>query len=314
MSNSSFLKDVLNGLSQQPKRLSSKYFYDAKGDQLFQRIMELPEYYLTRAEEEILSSQTASIIDSFGFKTATNNSLIELGAGDGSKTQHLLRSLENLQYPVDYVAFDISPHVLKQLETKINTHLTQVQFKGIAGDYHDKLSLIKEMESPKVVLFLGSNLGNFDDNAAEEFILNIDQQLNPGDKLVLGLDRKKESSVVLPAYNDKEGITRLFNLNLLERINNELGANIDIESFEHAPHYDEKKGIAYSYLRSLKKQTVSIGQETFQFNKDEDILVEISRKYSHELVSQLIRNSRFQIKSHFQDEKAYFTDYLLEIH
>ncbi len=310
-----FKADVLAGLSATPKYLSSKYFYDEIGDKLFQRIMAMPEYYLTDCEMEIFSEQTAGIIDAFGFDRDREFDIIELGAGDGSKTIHLLSYLINQDRQFNYLPVDISANALSTIKQGLLTALPNLSIDTMQGEYFSVLERRMNTSNPKVVLFIGSNLGNFEDDQAHDFIKSIAAHLNAGDKLLLGLDQIKSADIVLPAYNDATGITKAFNLNVLTRINNELGANFDITQYAHQPHYDESTGYTRSYLKSLRAHQVHIAElnKTFTFDKDELIHTETSRKYNHALVTELISNTGFEITRQFTDQRGYFVDYLMTL-
>jgi dimethylhistidine N-methyltransferase len=314
MMNEQFARDVDEGLSQSKKTLSSKYFYNKKGDDLFIKIMEMPEYYLTRAEMEIFSQQTHDIIDSFDIDKNQYFELIELGAGDGSKTRKLLTALNQQGYQYDYMPIDISKNVLDLLETSLSEELPEVSVLPQQGDYFDILESLKDSHHPKVVLFLGSNIGNMTDDMASTFLYRLGANLTPDDKLLLGVDLIKSADVVMAAYNDKEGITRDFNFNLLDRMNHELDATFDIESFEHAPEYSEEEGIAKSFLKSKKDQHVEIKAtgKVYQFSAGEKIHTEISRKYNDDILTGILQHTNFSIREKLTDSKNYFADYILQ--
>lgn len=308
-----FEQEVKEGLSQQPKQLSSKYFYDEKGDQLFVQIMHLPEYYLTRSELEIFQTQFRQIVNGFGQTPATYFELIELGAGDGLKTRELLKELLRKDYHFSYVPVDISSHALENLTINLKKEFPDLQVQPQQGEYFEVLESIRTNQHPKVVLFLGSNIGNLPDEKATRFINRLGSNLGAEDRLLLGVDLIKSASVVLPAYNDSEGVTKAFNLNLLDRMNRELGANFDASAFDHAPEYSEEEGVARSFIKSLKDQTVyfSSMDTSFEFNKGEKIHTEISRKYSDEVLTQILKDTDFAITEKFLDRQRYFADYLL---
>lgn len=311
--NETFLKDVDSGLSTSPKSLLSKYFYDEIGDKLFVEIMKMPEYYLTNAELEIFTEQAADIIKSWEIGDKPLE-LIELGAGDGTKTMQLLKQLQN-KCDFTYMPIDISGHALDDLEQKLKKELPSIPVKKLQGDYFSILSEIKSGDAIKVILFLGSNLGNMLDANANKFIKQLSQRMSPNDKLLLGVDLKKDASVILPAYNDAAGITRDFNLNLLTRMNKELNANFDITKFEHKPVYNEQEGQAESYIVSIADQDVYIGanDKTYHFNEGESIHMEISRKYDTDTVNKVIDGTGLYIKEVFTDSNNYFSDFLLEM-
>ncbi|RFC55636.1 L-histidine N(alpha)-methyltransferase [Brumimicrobium aurantiacum] len=308
-----FKKDIDNGLSSSPKTLPSMYFYDKIGDALFVKIMHSEEYYLTRAELDIFQNQTQQMIDQLQLDKSQHFELIELGAGDGLKTKELLKVLSQEQFSFDYLPVDISQNALDQLEKSINEELPKVSIKTQQGDYFKVLETLNQSKTPKVVLFLGSNLGNMSDEMATKFISKLSQNLSENDKLYLGVDLIKPAKIVKPAYNDSEGYTRDFNMNLLRRINNELGANFDLDQFSHQPEYDETEGIAKSFIRSEQEQEVKIEalDKSFHFEEGEKIATEISRKYNDEIVEKVIKNADFKISSKLTDRNNYFANYIL---
>ncbi|SFI89780.1 dimethylhistidine N-methyltransferase [Kaistella treverensis] len=308
-----FLEDIKTGFSHSPKYISSQYFYDKAGDKLFQQIMNMPEYYLTDAEMEIFKEQSDAIIKSFELDPKKEFELIELGAGDGKKTQHLLKALLAKKYRFTYIPVDISQNTLNVIESRLDDVLVNLEILPKQGDFFQVLEELIASQKPKVVLFIGSTLGNMPDEVAKDFLNQISAHLKPNEKLLLGLDQIKPVEIVLPAYNDAAGITREFNLNLLRRINRELEADFIIENFEHAPEYDEIEGIAKSYLKSKKDHTVFIKSlnQTFHFAENELIHTEISRKYNDEILNKLISESGLEISEKFLDKRGYFADYIL---
>ena len=309
-----FKKDVEQGLESLPKTLPSKYFYDKKGDELFIQIMNMPEYYLTRAELEIFKEQSQKIIRGLDLNPNQYFELIELGAGDGTKTKELLEVLFKQDYKFDYFPIDISQNVLDKLEQKVNKEVPEVSVKKKQGDYFTMLASLSKTSHPKIILFLGSNIGNMSDEQATEFIYKLGTNLKTNDKLFLGVDLIKSADIVLPAYNDSDGITQAFNLNLLSRINNELGGNFDINEFSHQPEYTEENGIAKSYLVSTIKQSVTLNgsDKTFYFEKGEKIQTEISRKYDDKIINKIIQDTDFKILDKLTDSQGYFANYILK--
>ena len=311
--NEQFKIDVEAGLSSIPKSLPSKYFYNEIGDALFVKIMHSPEYYLTRAELEIFQTQSQDIIDGFKIDKEDYFELIELGAGDGLKTKELLKCLDNQGYNFDYFPIDISQNALVKLEKNLYSELPNVKIKTQQGDYFTVLKSFKDTKSPKVILFLGSNIGNLNDKLASKFIYDLGSNLKPNDKVLLGVDLKKSASIVLPAYDDKQGFTRDFNLNLLHRINDELGGDFNLNNFIHSPEYDEVEGIAKSYLVSTKNQTVNVKalNREYVFEENEKIHTEISRKYDDEILNKIIAKTDFKILCKHTDSNQYFANYIL---
>ncbi|SOE19657.1 dimethylhistidine N-methyltransferase [Spirosomataceae bacterium TFI 002] len=301
--NNSFLKDTLQSLSQNPKVLNSKYFYDAAGDHIFQEIMEMEEYYLPKCELEIIKEKTNEIASQLGEGTID---VIELGAGDGSKTVHMLSNLLEMGKKVHYIPLDISANVLKINCDLVQSKLPSLDIEAIAGDYFDTMKALKLRKNPKLVLFLGSNIGNFKDERAIEFIKLIKSHMNSNDKLLIGADLKKNPKTILAAYNDKEGITKRFNLNLLSRMNRELGANFDITKFDHYPFYDPSTGICSSYIVSLEKQRVDIFDRTILFEKNECIHTEVSQKYSLQDLEDISKAAGFGSFTPYLDHKEWY--------
>jgi len=307
-----FLRDVDAGLSASPKFLLSKYFYDKRGDELFVKIMNSPEYYLTDAELDIFKNQTSELVNAI-MHNGEPFELVELGAGDGTKTLELLRFLQN-DYSFSYLPVDISANALHKLEKRLKTEVPNVLVKPQQGEYFTILKKIKCIDEPKTILFLGSNLGNLLDEKAHLFVTELAESMNAGDKLLLGVDLKKRIEIVLPAYNDSAGFTRDFNLNLLSRINRELGANFNIDRFNHKPIYNEEEGIAYSYLESLIPQNVHITAlgKTFEFTQGERIHTEISRKYDDETIDLIFKDTGLYATRTYKDKKHLFANYLFE--
>ena len=314
--NIQFSNDVDAGLSQAAKSLPSKYFYDQKGDELFMQIMVLPEYYLTRAEHEIFTQQTQALIDSLGVSPEKHFELIELGAGDGSKTKHLLKELLAQGYQFDYLPIDISGHVLELLANNLLAELPDLSLRAQQGDYFETLQSLKNSDASKVVLFLGSNIGNMPDKQAATFIYNLGANLSAGDRLLLGADLIKPVEVVLPAYNDAQGVTKAFNMNLLHRMNQELGANFVVEQFDHLPEYTEEEGIAKSSIISNIAQDVTIESvgKTYSFVAGEKIHVEISRKYNQQVMESILKDTDFTLVETLTDSQGYFADFVLFRH
>lgn len=308
---SPFHDDVINGLKRSPKRLSSKYFYDAQGDKIFQEIMASPEYYPTRCETEIFSKQAYAIGQAFS-KDDEPYDIIELGAGDASKTKFLLEHLLLQGVNFEYQPIDISENIINFLNTVFPKTVSGLQVKGISGDYFDMLdfAMAASQEKRKIILFLGGNIGNMKMKDVKLFCLKLRDHMKKGDLLLLGMDLKKDPKTILAAYNDKAGVTKRFNLNLLTRINRELKGNFDLDNFEHFPTYNPQSGSCRSYLISKKDHTVKIGSELIHFHKDESIFTEVSQKFSNKQIKQLALKSGFKMITQFSDSKDWFTDAL----
>src|SRR5690554_4757864 len=311
---SKFYNDVKQGLSSNPKRLYSKYFYDKIGDALFQQLMRSPEYYLSKCELEILQQQSASIARHIN-KEFDKFDLIELGAGDASKSIFLLQALLDNGSDFTYYPVDISKNVIELLEAKLPKVLPSLEIKGLNGEYIAMLEqLANQRNKPKLILFLGSNIGNMTLDDAVLFCEKIREFMKPGDLFFIGFDLKKNPLTILAAYNDKAGLTRDFNLNLLNRINRKLSGNFDLDAFYHYPSYDPVSGACKSHLISAKDQEVTIGEGadkfSIQFKQHEAVFMEISKKYSIEGIEELALNTGFKITNHFLDSKKWFADSL----
>jgi L-histidine N-alpha-methyltransferase len=307
-----FAEDVLRGLSSTPKQLSSKYFYDGEGSRLFQEIMRLPEYYPTRAEYKIFSEQTLAICDTF-----TNGvnaiDLIELGAGDGTKTAVLIEHF--LQQGVDftYSPIDISQEANDALSVRFKRKFPDLRITPHTGDYFKVLGTLRNGSSRrKILLFLGSNIGNFQRDQAVDFFRQLRGVMNAGDRLFIGFDMQKDPRVIVNAYDDPAGITAAFNLNLLRRINRELGADFDLDKFSHYAQYRPVECAARSFLISREKQTVTVQalNRSFEFEQWEAIFMEISQKYTRAMIEELAAESGFEIETEFFDEENFYTDSL----
>ncbi len=307
-----FAEDVLRGLSAVPKFLSSKYFYDDEGSRLFQEIMKLPEYYLTRAEFEIFSTQTHEIFEAFT-KVNETFDLIELGAGDGSKTSLLVDYFLKQEVDFTYVPIDISAEALSFLTEKFQTQFPRLLIQPEQGDYFQTLETFRsKSDKRKIILFLGSNIGNFGKEQAQNFFRQLRAAMNETDLLFIGFDLQKDPRVILRAYDDAQNVTAEFNLNLLARINRELGANFNLEDFSHYASYHPIDGAARSFLISRKVQTVFIESlnKTFTFIAWEPIFMEISQKYSSTMIEELAQTSGFEVSQYFFDSQKFYTNSL----
>jgi len=306
-----FFDDIWRGLSASPKYLESKYFYDETGDAIFQEIMALPEYYLTRSEMEIFAHQSSSLADIITSQL-NDFDLIELGPGDCTKSIYLLKELVGRKMNFTYYPIDISKNIIEHLDKTLPETIPGIKVEGLNGDYFDMLDELKDISArKKVVLFLGSSIGNIPISETVNFFKALKSHLSPGDLILTGFDLKKDPNVVLAAYNDKAGVTKRFNLNLLCRINTTLDADFDISQFAHSPVYSETTGACKSYLTSLKKQRVRIGEVGWiHFEEGEQIYMEVSQKYTSEQVDEAALASGFTTVHHFYDRKEWFLDVL----
>ena len=305
-----FLRDVLKGVQSSPKYLESKYFYDKKGDELFQKIMASGEYYLTNAEMEILSRQKKEIANSVS-NHHKKIDVIEFGPGDATKSAHLIKELIKRNAIATYFPIDISENIIELLNKKLSENISELNVHGLNGQYLEMLAQVNTLSTNwKLVLFLGANIGNFKFHEMIPFCKKLNGLLSKGDLILIGFDLKKNPKKILAAYNDKSGFTRKFNLNLLTRINKELNADFRVNSFEHYATYDPDSGACKSYLVSLKKQKVLIGATLIQFKKDETIFMEISQKYSVGQIDEIAKECGFEPIDSFFDKGKCFVDVL----
>ena len=308
-----FLQDVLKGLQSSPKYLESKYFYDKKGDELFQKIMASDDYYLTNCEMEILSGQKAKIAEAVSEEEGKLD-VIEFGAGDATKSIHLLKEFCEKGIIANYFPIDISENIIGMLKQNIPNEIPGLNIHGLHGEYFDMLAEANRIsKSRKLVLFLGANIGNFKFDAMPAFCKKLRSLLSDGDMVLIGFDLKKDPKKILSAYNDSEGITNQFNLNLLRRINSELNAGFNLNNFEHYAMYDPDSGACKSYLVSIKEQNVCIDGRAINFEKDETIFMEISQKYSVAQIDEIAVECGFTPVAHFFDTKKYFVDVIWKV-
>lgn len=306
-----FAEEVAEGLSASPKYLSSKYHYDDEGSRIFQEIMAMPEYYLTDCEMDIMQNRAVEILESTGFKGHFN--VIELGAGDGKKTKELLKKLLAAEADLTYVPIDISEEAINILVDSMHSSIPELKMNAQVGDYFEVLDKIEaEDNCPSLILFLGSNIGNFRPEWAVDLLKHINKHMKSGDKLLVGYDLMKDPNLIRNAYQDLAGITKRFNMNLLVRINRELGGEFNLDQFDYYSFYHPDNGDVRSYLVSLVDQEVKIEAtgRSFQFNANELIWAELSKKYSLSGIEQMGADAGFKFDQHFLDSKKYFTDTL----
>ena len=310
---SEFAADVYNGLTSEPKRLSSKFFYDKKGDELFQQIMDLPDYYLTGKEFSILEENKEEIGNSF--RNEPGFDLIELGAGDGKKTKVLLKHFQKQDYNFKYLPVDISDNVLEQLARSLQTEIPELEVIPQQGTYAQILDRLADYKThKKVILFLGSNIGNLSRDQAIAFLKKIAAAMSEHDLFFIGMDQKKHPQRILDAYNDSSGVTAAFNKNLLSRINSELNADFDPDRFIHWPIYDPETGVAKSYLVSTTAQKVRINSLNLEVDLRawESIHTEVSQKYDDKSVADLAAAAGLTITGSFADREQYFKNYIFK--
>lgn len=306
-----FLEDVQTGLSKNPKTIPSKYFYDQRGSELFERITKLEEYYLTECEREIILNQLPQALKLLG----NSLNIVELGAGDGTKTVDLLRSIESSIFSIDYHAFDISFGALQKLSQRLQSLPSKIKRHYSVVDFSKGIELVTCDKSRRnVLLFLGSSIGNMTPDESINFLKSLSEKLNPGDRWLIGFDLVKDKVILENAYNDTEGITRDFNLNLLTRMNAELQADFDVNCFEHVEYFDEKISSMVSFLQSKKQQYVKIGRSglSIEFKENEKIHTEYSFKYTDQMIRNISQKSDLKIVWNGEDQKGYYRLVMME--
>lgn len=301
-----FLSDVLEGLRMPQKEIFSKYFYDRHGSELFDQICELDEYYPTRTELAIMTDRIDEMVAALGPEVM----LVEYGSGSSSKTRILLDHLSN---PVAYVPIDISRGHLLDTASALAADYPHLEVLPVVADYTQPLELPRPRSRPRRVVgyFPGSTVGNFDRDAAHHFLRSVSEEVGDGGGLLIGVDLKKDTIVLEKAYNDAKGITAAFNLNLLHRINRELGADFDPDHFEHCAFWSDAEGRIEMHLRSRKAQTVHIDGAVIHFDEGETIHTENSHKFTVEGFAALAR-PWFEQRNVWLDEGRLFSVQYLE--
>lgn len=296
-----FASEVIAGLSRSPRTLPCKFFYDDSGAQLFQKICNLPEYYITRTELQILRLHAAEMANTLG----DNIELIGLGTGAGTKTRILL---EELHDPAVYLPIDISTEQLQRSTARFKEIFPHLQILPITADYLEpfELPLPRKPASRSVVYFPGSTIGNFEPSAAVAFLRRLAELCGEGGGLLIGVDLQKPRQIIEAAYNDSQGITARFNLNLLGRINNELGADFDLTKWHHRAIYNANEARIEMYLISSANQRAQIEDRTFEFKAGERILTEYSYKHTPEGFTILANKAGFQFQSLWKDDSSLF--------
>lgn len=322
-----FAADVRQGLSSQPKQLPPKYFYDALGSKLFEAICLLPEYYLTRAEDEIFSTFAYDIVEraadfAFSHNLSTPSTLIELGSGSAHKTRSIIEALLEHRTHLEFIPIDISSSALEESSLAMVELYEDLKITAYRSDYLTALRHLKrELLTPRnshqsiLILFLGSNIGNFTPEEADRFLLCLREVMKPGDSLLLGADLKKDSAELIAAYDDPVGVTAAFNLNLLARINRTFKADFDLRAFKHIALYSEPHGRIEIYLESLGQQFVTINELQLQLNfaAGERILTEYSYKYTSEDLENLSARAGLKLIKSWLDAEQRFSSNLITL-
>ena len=305
-----FALEVLEGLSKTPKELPSRLFYNGRGSELFESITDLQEYYPTACEFEIFRKYKEKIA---GYLSPEPFNLIELGSGDGRKTVVLLEHFLKTGLKFRYIPIDISEGAMRSLKVSLEKQLNHQNLvvEGLVAEYFEGIKWLVENDTQRnLVLFLGSNIGNFSHAEAEKFLRHLWYSLNPDDWLLLGCDLKKDPKLLYPAYNDSQGVTSEFNLNLLDRVNEELDADFDRSHFLHQGLYNVSLGAMESYLISTRDQTVNIRAlgKAFHFRAWEGIHTEFSYKYTPSEIRGLAKDTGYEVIGDFSDSKNYYID------
>lgn len=302
-----FAVDVHRGLAQMPKRIASKYFYDARGSALFERICEQPEYYLTRTELAILQDNAAAIARAIGPRAL----LVEYGSGAGIKTRLLLDAMDD---PVGYVPVEISPSALNASVESLAEEFPEVDMLPVTADFTRPVELPAPEQASRrtVVFFPGSTLGNFEPREAVALLRTMCIEMGRNGAAIVGVDLKKDAVLLEAAYNDAAGITRDFTLNLLARINRELDADFDLERFRHRAQYNALAGRIETHIVSCADQVVRVGDHRHAFAEDEAMLVEYSCKYSQEDFEAMAAKAGLRVVNTWTDARNWFAVQMLE--
>lgn len=307
-----FEKAVNEGLSASPKTLPCRYIYDDKGSQLFEAIMKLPEYYLTRAEKSLFEEKGSEITH---FVESEDFDLVELGAGNGEKTKLLIDALKQSGKKMTYCPVDISAAAVETITQKMHNCFPNLKVNGKVSDYFEALKDLKSKSSKqKLVLFIGSNIGNFTPEGRAHFLTDLQQSLQKGDLVYVGFDLKKDIAALNAAYNDAQKVTAAFNLNLLKRINKELGGSFDESQFQFYASYDPIEGAVKSFLVSKKEQQVDIEslEKSFHFDAWEPIHTESSYKFNFNDIRLLAQKHHFNCKTILTNQEQTFSGAIWE--
>ncbi len=306
-----FAREVEEGITGFPKTLPCKLFYDAYGSELFEEITRLPEYYLTRTELSILQENAAEIVAAAG----SNVNVVELGAGTASKTCTLLHALARRQMRVAFLPVDISPNALREAHDRVVAECPTVSVKPVVADFSEGFGFLRGIQGRKLVLYLGSSIGNFDPDAAVAMLSQVRGQLAPGDALLLGTDLVKDPAILIPAYDDAKGVTAEFNKNVLRRLNRDLQADFDLDSFRHLALWNPVRSRMEIYLESMRTQIVKLGmlRLTVRVHAGERIHTENSYKYTMPMVRHMLDGAGFTLEHTWFDSRKWFGLHLARV-
>jgi len=307
----SYARDVEEGLASSPKTLPWKLFYDALGSELFDEITHLPEYYLSRTELEILQERA----DEIALAAGPNVTVVELGAGSASKTSTLLRAFGRRQIRTAYFPVDISPSALAKAKVEVKRNSPAAFVHPVVADFSQGFGFLQDIPGRKLVLYLGSSIGNFNPEVAVAMLAGVRQELSAGDSLLLGTDMVKDPAIMVPAYDDAQGVTEQFNKNILGRLNRELGAGFDLDAFRHIALWNPIQSRMEMHLESAVRQTVDIEllQSRIKFRAGERIYTEDSHKYTMKMVNKMLKAAGFSLDQTWFDEKKWFSLHLARV-
>ena len=300
-------KDVRAGLESTPKKLLPKYFYDQRGSELFEDITEQPEYYQTRTERKLLLEVAPGLVQRHHFEE-----LLELGSGSSTKTRVLLDPMHNDHHLRKYIPFDVSPSMVHRVGEELTAEYPELEVHGVIGDFTRHLRDVPR-GSHRLVVFLGGTIGNFEPQNAVRFLSDIASTLTESDRILLGTDLIKDVGVLEAAYNDKAGVTAEFNRNVLHVINNELGADFPVESYQHHAFFNEEDSRIEMWLRSTKAHHVEVKQLdlALDIREGEPIRTELSHKYTRESVAHMVQMAGLRIEEWHTDADGLFALSLL---
>jgi L-histidine Nalpha-methyltransferase len=299
------------GLTASPKWLPAKLFYDEAGSELFERITELPEYYLTRTERSIFENFAPEILQAAG----PSLTLIELGAGTAAKTCILIEELLRRQSRAMFYPIDVSPSALQEASTQLGLQFPQLRVNPIIADYTGGVEALSRISGHKLVLYIGSSIGNFEPDNSIRVLRRVRRTLRAGDALLLGADFAKSPKILVPAYDDSQGVTAAFNKNVLARLNRELEANFDLDTFRHVALWNRSCSRMEMHLESTIAQPVFIPvlDLDIAFAKGERIHTENSYKYTPEMIESILRESGFKLEQSWHDRQKWFGVHLARV-
>ena len=304
------VEDVRQGLFAPPRSLPPKYFYDEQGSLLFDKICDTAEYYPTRVESAMLREHAQTLID-----VARPQHILEFGSGTSRKTHHLLKACEALDVACEYLPFDVCEEMLHMVRDEMHNSYQWLSVKPLVGDYTAGLDYLHQPEGTCLYVFLGSSIGNFSRVEAHQFISEIREAMKPGDSLLLGVDRVKNHDVLHAAYNDSQGVTGEFNLNVLNVLNNELNGNFETRRFRHEAIYNAAEQRIEMYLVANETHSVTLQSlnQQIEFSEGERILTEVSNKYTREAIEDLMRQNGLRVSRHIEADDNYFSLVLAQV-